>query len=182
MKWKLLVSLETQLCPLMCFLEAVLWEDVWLHQTPERMFGWSRHMRGHMVFYWSRRLRGGMVVRKKMNITAQTVRGHSCIALLCNTLLVSHPHSEALLVLACVHFVETHKKMSHGIPADPCFLCFWWLMLIQWSITVSARQSSCSWLMFGVCFWTGLLIFWEQRQELFPKELLLNRSITPLSY
>lgn len=48
-KWKFLVSLEMQACPI-CFSGSCLVRDVLLRQTCERMFWWSRHLRGHAMF------------------------------------------------------------------------------------------------------------------------------------
>ena len=68
-KWKFLVSLETQLCHVMFF-----WK-----LSCERMFCWGRHLRGPMMF------------GKTLIITPQTVNGALVLvhlAMLCWSLLV----------------------------------------------------------------------------------------------
>ena len=81
-KWKFVISLETQLCDVMFF-----WK-----LSSERMFCWSRHVRGrfaekdiwclsghclvkkgHVMFCWSRSLRGHVIFGKNISITQQTV-------------------------------------------------------------------------------------------------------------
>jgi len=66
---------------------------------------------------------------------------------------------------------EMCQRTSHG---------WFWLLILTWqSLAVSAGL--CYWFVFVVCYWTGLLVSWQQEWSC-PKELLLNRPTTPLTF
>jgi hypothetical protein len=156
-------SLETQLCHVMfflklfwekCFAEADTWEDILLKQTHERIFCWCRHAWGHVIFSWSGHLRGCMMFRKNMNISTQTVKGHSLMAMPCN----------ASLFFSDLHFTERNA------PKNFLWYSSWCCQLpvtqlIQQSLAVSARSCQNYWLVFGVCYWTQLLVSLKWRLE-----------------
>lgn len=117
----------------------------------ERMFYGSRHVRVCMMFCWNRRLRGCMAFRKSINRTPQTLRGCSCIAMSGST----------LLVFTGLHFVERNSPKSFSRYSSQC-LPFLLTLQIQRSLAISAGSSCCCyWFMFGVCYWTGLLVSWQ---------------------
>ena len=122
------------------------------------MFFWKFPVRGcfaeadtweGMMFCWSRRLKGRVIFRKNINITPQTVRGHSCIA----------------------------NALQH---------CTGWFLLLpqtranlpeQWGL-----HSIKLLLLIHVCCllldWTADIL--TTKLGIAPKQLLLNRSTTPL--
>ena len=161
LKWKFLVSLETQLCYMMYFLK-------W---SCERMFCWSRYMRGHVMFCWSIHLRGHIMFGKSISRIWQTVKGYSYIATPCKASLVftDFTHHAALgsssLIFACCDFIKrnTPKNFSQ-------YSSYFW-----WSFKVSARLSRSLLL-----DWTADILI--MKIGIAPKELLLNRSTTPFSY
>jgi hypothetical protein len=155
----------------------------------ERMFCWSRHVRGHVMSCWSGHLRGCVMFGKSISRTQQTVKGHSCIGSHCNTLLVlvglcqgmSHTGTpcNASWVFACLHWPclsPLHKEkcakellvifqMLLAVSSDSCRFgsephSFSWikpLLLIHvWCLPITLDY----WFVFGVCYWTGLLISW----------------------
>ena len=75
------------------FLEAVLWEDVLLKLTHERMFCWIRQTKEHMMLCWSGCLRGRVMLRKSINITPWI--WEVALALLCHAMLL-WPHFSGL--------------------------------------------------------------------------------------
>lgn len=152
LRWKFLVSLETQLHHMMLFCKL----------SCKRMFCWSRRVRRQ-----SRCLGGCVMFGKNISRIWQTVKGHSCTATPCNA---------SLVFTSCR---EMAQRTSHSILVDSCRVH--WLMLIWLNLVVSAGWSSCCWIMLGVCYWTGLLVSW-QRSWNHPKELLQNRFTTPFFY
>ena len=89
LKWTYLVSLETHLCHVISF-----WK-----LSNERMFHCNRHLRGNMMF------------RTNIYIAPQTMRGCSCIALLC----------WSSLIFACHDFIEINMP-NNFLWHSSCFL------------------------------------------------------------
>ena len=54
--------------------------------------------------------------------------------------------------------------------------CSWWF--VPGVCLPRGLVCSCCWVIFGVCYWTELL---PKKIKLAPKELLLNRSTSPIS-
>jgi hypothetical protein len=170
LKQKLLVSLETKLCPvtffwrLSCervhgvFLEAVLWEDVLFKRTPERMFCWSRHLRRYLMF--------------EKNRSRIPRPWKDALALL--NLAVLHWTS---LVMQC--FADLHwSSLCREKHANELHMVFWLILATSADLWLSVESSHCYWFMFGVYYCIGLTM----KSEITPKELLLNSSTPPLSY
>ena len=85
-KWKFLVSLETQLCHVMFF-----WKS-----SCERMFCWSRRVRG--CFCWSRYERRHVMFGKSISRTQQTVVGFTLQDFAC------------LCLSACLHTEKSSQE------------------------------------------------------------------------
>jgi hypothetical protein len=116
-------------------------------------------VRGHAMFCWKKTLeRGCVMFRKDINRTPQTVRGYSCVAMPCNAFLV-------LTGLRCSSLHRKNCAKEHlkvfwlilAISADSCWFRGALLFLLDCATTC--------WFMFGVCYWTGLLLSWQQRVE-----------------
>jgi hypothetical protein len=156
-KCKFLVSLEMQLCHVMFF---------W-NLSYERMFCWSRRLRGCMVF------------RKSMIRTQQTVNNALALVLLampCWSPLIStfqvfieRPMPKNLWYFGC--FLPLPWTPAESV--EPCG--FFWIKLLLLMCLVFAD-------------WIGLQLLvhvrWYPDNEFWnhPKELLLNRSTSLLSY
>jgi hypothetical protein len=165
MKLKFLVSLGNQLCHVRFF-----WKLFY-----ERMFCWSRHMRGCFV-------ESDLCnVWKEYKQNPTNTEWGSCIGSPCNP--------SQVLADFCLLWLyrEKHQRTSCGI-----FAAFWHflgLMPIHWSLVVSSRSSKCYWFVFGVCQldWSATtdlcLIFWldyrysDNQCWNSPLKLLLNRFI-----
>lgn len=76
-----------------------------------------------------------------------------------------------LLVAAGPDFIE-RKTPKTFLWYSGWFWPLLWLLLIWWSLAVSIVLSCHSWFMFGVCYWSGLLVSWQWRVES-PKKLIL---------
>jgi hypothetical protein len=171
MKEKFLVSLKAQLCHVM-----FSWT-----LSYERMFCQSSHLRGHMMLCWSRPLSGCVMFRKNINISpadSERTLLH-CYAMQplaglwypCNT----------LLVFAGLHFVDKNT------PKNLSWYSSWFLLLPLTSADSSDPSALC-WIVSPLLIhvWC-LLLEWTAdalttKIGIAPKELLLNRSIIPLSY
>lgn len=132
----------------------------------KRMFCWIRHVRRHVTFCQSRCLRGCVIFGKNV----------SRIWHWKDTLVFATPFNTSLVFTS---YREMAQRTSHSILADSCHVH--WLMLIWLNLVASVGWSSCYWIMFGVCYWTGLLVSWQQSWN-HTKELLQNRFTTPFFY
>ena len=111
-KWKFLVSLETQLCHVIFF-----WK-----LSCERMLCWSRQVRGHLMLCWSGCLRGSMLLRKNINKIPQRVRGYSCVAMPCSALLVFAGHGSPTSVDSCPFCVALWFLLDIAATTDSCLV------------------------------------------------------------
>ena len=108
LKWKFQVSLETQLCHVMFF-----WK-----LSYERMFCWSRHVRGEDV--WLRpMLERTCDVWKEYKYTWIDSEWGSCIGLPCNTLLV---------------FTDLHLLWLYREKCPKEFLVVFQLIFSRWAL------------------------------------------------
>lgn len=163
-------------------------------QTGERIFGWFAQVRdcfakadtGERMFCWSRRV----MFRKIINMTPLTVAGGSGIGLSYSALLATED-TLALVCLAWLHREWLGKEL---------LLIFQQLLPIPWtraswgSLVVSSGSNysfADSWVV--TAKWTELLLLihvgilledWttDKGDRDSPKELVLNRSTTPVCY
>ena len=152
------------------FAEADIWKDVLLKQI---------HERAHDVLP-EQKLQRVCDIRKNIHITFQTVRGCLCTAVPCKASLVFTSCATRCLfslVFAGLQFLERNTPKNF-LRYSSCFL----LLLLTYANLVASCSFCCIgplyWSMFGVCYWTRLLISWQWR--LLPPKTSPKQVHSPL--
>ena len=174
MKWKFLVSLETQCvrwcfpgsCLVRgCFAEADTWESKWCFPGADT---WTTH---HVwkESNWNPILKGYSYTETPCNTSLGFSGLPSLLVFLCK-----EKGAKELLVVLQLIFAPSPPANS----AEPCgvhwiellLLIHVWYLLLNWTTDVCLIFAIVLdyhyWFMFGVCYCTGLLEFWQWRVEL----------------
>ena len=124
-------------------------------------------MRG--CFCWGRHLRGLGKLGKNISITQQI--GKDTLALVLLAVLCW-----SSLIFSCLDFTEKNTPKNFSWYSSTFFP----LLRTQFGRASRFLRSDCYWFMFGVLDWTADIL--TMKVGTAPKELLLDRSTSPLSY